>query len=142
MEKIIDGKRYDTDKAKWCGEWYNGESGVHRIVETLYQKKTGEYFLQGDGEADTKYSKHIGNNQFVGTIKLIPLSDAEAHAWAEAHLSAEMISKIFDVEDDGELKQITFRANSIRRDKLTKYAKMHNKTQQEILCEIIDSLEL
>lgn len=40
MKKVIDGKVYDTQKAKFI---YNFEDTLY--VHTLYKKRTGEYFI-------------------------------------------------------------------------------------------------
>ena len=47
MKKIINGKKYDTETAKWLGDYWNGLGGndFKKLFETLYQKKTGDYFL-------------------------------------------------------------------------------------------------
>lgn len=51
MKKIINGKKYDTDTAKEVGYSNNGllSTDIDYIEETLYQKKTGEFFLYGEG---------------------------------------------------------------------------------------------
>lgn len=47
MKKIINGKKYDTDMAKEVGYDNNGLlcSDFYYIEETLYKKKTGEFFM-------------------------------------------------------------------------------------------------
>ena len=46
MKKIISGKLYDTETAKEIAVWNNGRSysDFSHCVETLYKKRTGEYF--------------------------------------------------------------------------------------------------
>ena len=46
MKKIINGKKYDTDTAEQIGYDNNGLlcSDLSYIEETLYKKKTGEFF--------------------------------------------------------------------------------------------------
>lgn len=53
MKKIIDGKMYNTETAKECGTWDNCEYGFNRVEETLYRKKTGEFFIHGEGGANS-----------------------------------------------------------------------------------------
>ena len=104
MKKIINGKVYDTSTAKHIGWWDNGlgvrDFGYFR--EDLYRKKTGEYFLDGEGGPASKYSKSIGNNSWSGDEKLIPLDFEAAKEWAEKHLSADEYEAEFGeiIEDE------------------------------------------
>ena len=51
MKKIINGKLYDTETAKLIGRSYHGEGprDFRHYSEELYRKRTGEYFLYGEG---------------------------------------------------------------------------------------------
>ena len=53
MQKIIRGKKSDTDTAKEVCCYSNNLpfGDFDWIQETLYVKRTGEYFLQGKGGA-------------------------------------------------------------------------------------------
>ena len=97
MKKVINNKVYDTEKAKRCGEYEPSpyRSDFHWFCETLYQKKTGEFFLHGDGNAASKYSKSCGQNEWCGSEKIIPLTYEEAQSWAEKHLDGEECISIF-----------------------------------------------
>lgn len=81
MKRIIKNKVYDTETAKAKGEYtYEGYS------ESLYQKKTGEFFLYCSRGSTT------------------PLTYDEAQAWAEEHLESDEYIKIFGEPDEGEGK--------------------------------------
>lgn len=56
--KIINGKRYNTKTAKKVACYSNGYpyTDFGYFCETLYRKKTGEFFLHEDGGAFTKYA--------------------------------------------------------------------------------------
>lgn len=58
MRRIINGKAYDTDTAKQIAKYDNGllPDDFDYIEETLYLKKTGEYFILGEGGARSKYN--------------------------------------------------------------------------------------
>ena len=103
MKKIIKGKLYDTDKARYMGGDSGGE-GLSYWSEELYQKRTGEFFLYGQGGAMTHYAVATGDNNWKGGAEIIPLSYDKAREWAEAHLSAEAYSEIFGMpgEDAGD----------------------------------------
>ena len=102
MIKIINGKKYDTSTAKNVGEWSNGyyANDFNYCKETLYLKKTGEFFLFGDGGAMSKYSESCGTNNWCGSCEIIPFTEDEAKEWAEEHLTGEKYIEIFgDVEE-------------------------------------------
>lgn len=104
MKKIINNKQYNTETAKMMGSVTYGNYGdLNHMTEELYRKKTGEFFLYGDGGPATKYAISVGNNSWSGGCDIIPLTYASAQKWAEENLSAETYESIFgDVpEDDG-----------------------------------------
>ena len=108
MKKIIKNKLYNTDTAKIIGEWYNNETGLSYCKETLYQKRTGEFFLLGEGGAMTKYSKECGNGTWSGNTKIIPMTWDSARQWAEEHLTAdEYIDAFGDIEYNENKKKVT-----------------------------------
>ena len=104
MKKIINGKAYDTATAKEVASWSDGTSfrDFHHIEEKLYQKRTGEFFLFGEGGPMSKYAESAGQNQWTGGSKIIPLTWEAAREWAEEHLTADEYEEIFGAvaEDD------------------------------------------
>ena len=62
MKKIIEGKMYNTETATYIGR-YRTDTMSRRdfryLEEELYQKRTKEFFLCGEGGAMTKYAKVI-----------------------------------------------------------------------------------
>lgn len=98
MKKIINGKKYDTDMAKEVGYDNNGLlcSDFYYIEETLYKKKTGEFFLCGRGGAMTKYAERQSNgSSCLGKAIIVPLTEDKAKKWAEDHLTVEEYEGIF-----------------------------------------------
>lgn len=108
MKKIINGKVYDTDTARELGSWANaGHWGdFSHMEETLYRKKTGEFFLHGEGGAMTKYAKAVEQNSWSGGSRIMPMSFSEARAWAEEHLDGDEYEAIFGeiTEDDSKVQ--------------------------------------
>lgn len=103
MKRIIKGKVYNTETAKKCGEYEPNpySSDFNWFCETLYQKKNCEFFLHGDGNANSRYRKSCGRNEWQGDEKIIPLTYAEAQSWAEKHLTGDECEEIFgEVEED------------------------------------------
>ena len=91
MKKIINGRLYDTDTAKEIAADGNGLSprDFRSYSETLYLKRTGEYFLYGEGGPMTKYARSCGGNAWSGGSGIIPLTAEEAREWGEKHMYAD-----------------------------------------------------
>lgn len=101
MKKIINGKKYDTETATKTGEWWNGYScnDFSFCKETLYRKRTGEFFLFGDGGAKTRWAQADGDG-LRGGEGIEPLTEGEAREWAERRLGVDEYESIFgDVEE-------------------------------------------
>ncbi len=102
MKKIIDGMRYDTDKAVKIGEADNLGRGCDSITDFQYWEaalyktpRSGRYFLSGRGGAMSRFSQSAGQNSWTGGSDLIPLTEDEAYQWAEQHLEAEALEQYF-----------------------------------------------
>ena len=110
MKKVINGRRYDTDTARRMAEdSYSNPRDFSYWCETLYRKNTGEYFLHGEGGPMSKYAETVGQNQWSGGAKLIPLTVEAAKKWAEEHLDGEEYEKIFGVVEETAVKRtVTF----------------------------------
>ena len=101
MKKIINGKKYDTNTAEEIGMYTNGRSSADfsYFCETLYRKRTGEFFLHGHGGASSRYAQSVGNS-LTGGEKILPLTEGEAKSWAEDHLTGDEYEAIFgEVEE-------------------------------------------
>ena len=139
MKKIIDGKRYDTDKAKEIGsDSYSNRGDFSFWEETLYQKRTGEFFLYGTGGPASKYAESIGQNQWSGGSKLIPLSFEAAKEWAEKHLDADEYEAIFGtIEESSDRITVTFSLPLDAIETLKRIASQTGKSQSDIIAELI-----
>lgn len=101
MKKIINGKKYDTETATEVGSYWNyrGNTDFSHVYEVLYRKKTGEFFLYGEGGPNTRYRQCYGSGYGSGE-KIIPYTREEAMEWAEENLDAEEYEEIFgEVEE-------------------------------------------
>lgn len=101
MKKIINGKKYDTETATQMGKWWNGysRSDFCFCAETLYRKRTGEFFLFGDGGAKTRWAQADGDG-LCGGEGIKPLTEAEAREWTERHMGADEYESIFGVVEE------------------------------------------
>jgi len=102
MKKVINRKRYDTDTAKRVASWTTGGSisDFRYASEELYRKKTGEFFIYGEGHAMTRWGKSSdgGNTRGWGE-DIQPLTTEDAKDWVERY-SNENYEDIFgEVEE-------------------------------------------
>lgn len=143
MKRIIKNKVYDTDKAQWLGEYEPNpyRSDFHYFCETLYRKKNGEFFLHGDGNAASKYSRSCGQNEWCGDEKIVPLTYEAAQEWAEKHLNADDYIAVFGTpEEDGNVEALNVRISSARMTKLRQAASRDGLTLVALVEKLIDSL--
>lgn len=96
MKKIINGKMYNTETAEIIASWDNGLCGndFNACSETMYRKKTGEFFLHGEGGANTIYSEQNGDWR-SGSSVIIPYTEEEARTWLEEKGDADTYEAIF-----------------------------------------------
>lgn len=102
MKQIIDGLKYDTDKANEIGHIENGGYGgdFSHWSGILYKtKRSGRYFLAGSGGPKTMFVQSCGQNSICGSTGIIVLSSQEALDMAEMCLDADVIEQFFDVKE-------------------------------------------
>ena len=123
MKKIINGKVYNTETAKELAYFENTpyQNDFNYFKETLYQKKTGEFFLYGDGNANSKYRQLCGQNCWSGGWAIFPMTEDEAKEWAEKSLEADEYETIFgEVEEEFEstddIKTLRVKANLTQKE--------------------------
>ena len=109
MKKIINNKRYDTDTAKKVAEYDSdvARSDFNFYREDLYQKRTGEFFLHGQGNGASKYAERAFPDGWTSGEKIIPLTVDEAREWAERTQDADTYESIFGVVDEDSEKAVT-----------------------------------
>lgn len=143
MKKIIKNKVYDTDTAQKCGEYEPNpyQSDFSYFCETLYRKKTGGFFLHGEGNAASKYSRSCGQNERCGGEKIVPLTYEDAQAWAEEHLDGDDYIAIFgEPEDDSSVAALNIRISAAKMQKLRQAAGKRGVSLVELVESMIDAL--
>ena len=78
--KIINGKKYETEKAvmKAWNDNNGNPKDIYYHMQKLYQKRNGEFFLWETGDIIT------------------PLTKNEAKKWAEKNLTGTEYEEVFD----------------------------------------------
>lgn len=98
MRAIINGRRYDTDKAIEVGSASNNLSvtDFNHWSATLYKTpRSGDYFLAGEGGPMSRWARPAGNMRSGGEGIIVFDTPAEALAWAEQHLPAATVEEHF-----------------------------------------------
>jgi hypothetical protein len=143
VKRIIKNRVYDTTKAKRLAEYEPNpyHSDFHWYCETLFQKRTGEYFLHGDGNAASKYSKNCGQNEWCGDEKIIPLTYEEARQWAEERLDTDNYIGIFgEPAEDDSVTALNLTLSSASVAKFKAAAQQQQISQRELMEKLIGTL--
>ena len=145
MRKIIDGKSYDTGTAREVGSWDNGcfANDFHHESETLHRKKTGEYFLHGEGGPMSRYAEARGTSSWVGGERIMPLSWDDARRWAEERLDAgEYEAEFGEVDEgDGDAVVMTLRAPAWVKAAMDRECARTGETRGQVLARIAEALK-
>lgn len=138
MKKVIKNKVYDTDTAQRLGDYAPNpyRSDFHYFCETLYRKKTGEFFLHGEGNAASKYARSCGQNETCWGEKIIPLTYEAAQQWAEEHLDGDSYIEAFgEPEEDGSTEVLSISMPASAAAKIRQLAGQEGKTLSAFLVE-------
>lgn len=147
MKRIIDGRRYDTETATEIYEWSDkAPSDFGYIEETLYCKRTGEYFLYGYGGPMTRYAERekYGSGFCYGST-IIPMTYEEARIWAEEHMDADDYEREFgptSEDGDGSDVVLSVRVSPATRETLRRLSKQTGRSQGDLLDEIVARAEI
>ena len=97
MKKIIDGIRYDTEKATEIGSAsYSNRSDFHHWDESLYKApRSGRFFIAGEGGPLSRWSKAIDRNSWSGGSGIISVEPEQAREWCEQYLDGDDWSEHF-----------------------------------------------
>ena len=143
MRKIINRKSYDTDTAQVIGEYsVNYPGDFDYMCETLYRKRTGEYFVHGMGNAASRYAEPAGQNRWKPGERIMPYSYDEAREWAERHLDAEDYEAEFGEvpEDEDESVVLSVRITPAAKATLDRLAAQTGRQKGDLVSTAILSL--
>lgn len=140
MNKVIRGKRYNTESAKLVGTWEANEPENSDFweKEELYQKRSGEFFLIGQGGAQTQYARFSMGGESKPGVELRPIEPEEASDWAEEHLTADEYEALFGpVAEDGSRGRITLTLLNSTIDTVRREAQRRKMNFNEYLEKLI-----
>ena len=86
----------------------------------------------------SKYAETIGQNEWSGGEKIMPLSVEAAKKWAEKHLTGDEYEKIFSVDDEGGEKTVTsfsLKTSTVKR--LRAMAEASNRTMGDVIDDLV-----
>lgn len=140
MKKVIRGRVYDTETAIELGSTYGGaenRSDFNYWEETLYKKRTGEYFLYCFGGALSHYGEWHGNSGGSGE-QIKPLSYEDAKTWAEESLDGDKyISEFGEPEENGDRTMLTFSITEGASNLLKRAAQKRDMSASALVEELI-----
>ena len=141
MEKIIKGRKYNTDTATSICTYDNGlpNGDFNYISEELFVKRTGEYFLYCIGGAKTKYAKSDGDMICAGST-IIPISDEQAKKFVENYSTSDVYEEYFGEVNESGVGVTTIRLSEPIYKKLQEVALKDNKTKSQVIADLINQI--
>ena len=140
MKRVVRGRLYDTETAKEIGSTAGGAESsrdFHYWKETLYRKRTGEYFLYCFGGARSKYGVWHGRQGESGEC-IKPLSYTEAQEWAEDALDGDdYIAEFGVLEENADRKALTISITAGAADMLKRAAQQRDKSVSALIEQLI-----
>ena len=141
MNKVINGRRYDTDKAREVAHADNMDDATSADYcrETLYRKRNGEHFLHCEGNARTPYATFTADGWAKPGEVLRPLTYEEAQQWASDSLSGDDYEAAFGtVPDDAGNVYMTLSIPAAAKAKLEAQVAKTGESQSGIVAKLID----
>lgn len=137
MKKVIGGSVYNTDTARKVGQWDNGKlDGPEWGRETLYQTKSGRYFLRFAGGPDSEHAEVAADGQRSRGVRLQPISPSDAAAWAADRMSPQQFSAEFGPPaNPKELEQLNLSIPAGVKSKLERMKAETGKSISQIVSE-------
>lgn len=130
MNKVIEGRRYDTKTAEFVGSaeihYDSSQSGGIRFwQELLYRKRTGEFFIYRDG----------GND-----CGIKPIGTGEAKKWVSENCDGDTYENLFGEAGEGEKKAICISLTEQESQKIKAYALERKISMSEAIGKLIRKL--
>jgi hypothetical protein len=92
MKTVLDGIRYDTNKAEIVGSYNIGPgSNDFRTRKRLCMTSNGCFFLAGERGAMTEFPHTCSDNSRTAGSRIVPISAEEPLRWAEQYLETSTV---------------------------------------------------
>lgn len=144
MKKIIEGKKYDTDTSTLVAEWEADflANDFNWYMEQLYKKRTGEYFVYGEGNGASRYARTVGLHGGTWGCTIIPVSYDDARAWLEEKGTVDEYEAEFGEvsEDDAESVVLSVRVSPAAKTALDRLAAQTGRSKGEIVTDALLAL--
>lgn len=143
MKKVINNKVYDTRTATLIkqADHPNITNGEGSCKQSLYRKKTGDYFLFIDGaRTDAFHNLGIGNNLHDRERHIYPLTYEQARTWAETEMTADEWLAIFEPVEDDSLTALNLTLSASAVSKFRLAAQRQQISQRELMERLISTL--
>lgn len=97
MKKIILGKLYDTETAKLIGTYSSSNLQIdeENVIEELYQKENGEFFIYGKDKNSSVYCAPSIHDYCPNGHYIYVLDEELAQDWIASYLDADVFIKLF-----------------------------------------------
>ncbi|MDY2723912.1 MAG: hypothetical protein SOV20_08880 [Coriobacteriales bacterium] len=142
MRRIIDGRVYDTETAQQvggdCSPAGLGPRDFQWYEENLFRKRTGEYFLYGEGGPASPYAEPYGQTGRQGGAMIRPLTYDEAREWAESHLEAREYEAEFGTPAEGDAALMA-RVPMATYEAIRRAASQTGRTIREVIIDMVDA---
>lgn len=135
MKQIIHGRLYDTDTAKHIANAsYRYPGDFSHWDEDLYRKRTGEYFIWGEGGPASKYGVSVEQNTWSGGSKIVPLTLEEAREWGEKYMDADdYMDEFGPVSEDESRVTLSVSLDAATADRIRKAAQQAGTSVSAII---------
>lgn len=143
MKKIIGNKVFDTDTAQLIkrADHDNIRNGEGKCKQSLYRKRTGDYFLYVSGaRTGTFHNLHLNDAKHDRERHIYCLTYEQARAWCEAEMSAEEWLENFEPTEDDSLCPLNLTLSAAAVSKFRLSAQQQQISQRELMERLIDTL--
>lgn len=143
MKKIIGNKVFDTDTAQLIkrADHDNITSSEGKCKQSLYRKRTGDYFLCVSGaRTDTFHNLHLADVKHDRERHIYPLTYEQTRSWAEAEMTADEWLAIFEPAEDDSLCPLNLTLSAAATSKFRLAAQRQQISQRELMERLIDTL--
>lgn len=101
MKQVINGKLYNTETAQEiCSCQYGYPRDFDYVLEELYRKKNGEFFLHTCGGPASRYRVKTGCNEYTGNQQIIPVDINTAKDFTEKNGSVDDYINLFGMPEE------------------------------------------